>query len=183
MVKANTPPEIDMSIQSWLFNTQSVLQFPLTVIIVLSLIVTGTFVQIAPRKSLEFMDNIFGTIAFFTVPLILALSLDWATGLLAAVVSLIVFTRLKRADLDEGFVDSTEDISASNTKIVSNPHRWFVEKILGEHPVAISSDHVVTRAVAGDNNRKSNGISSSSTSLSATPFSVFTNFNSSSSNK
>jgi len=179
MVKANTTPEIDMSIQSWLFNTQTVLQFPLTIIIVLSLIVTGTFVEIAPRKSLEFMDNTIGTIVFFTVPLILALSLDWATGLLAAVVSLIVFTRLKKIDVDEGFVDSSDEGGASDTKIVSNPHRWFVEKMLGEHPVAISSDRVITRAVEEDANRKSSGISTSTNASS----SVFSNFNSSSSNK
>jgi hypothetical protein len=98
---------------------------------------------------------------------------------------LIIFTRLQESDVDEGFMDSPE------TTIVSNPNRWFVEKILGERPVAISSDRVITRAVQGDNRTSSagspgtssDGTSSSNTISTHTPSSLLDQFNSSSSNK
>jgi len=190
MVKASGPPEIDTSIESWIFNMKSILNFPVTVLTVISLLVAGSFAEIAPRKSLEFMDNVVGNVIFFMAPLAFAYGLGWPTGLLAAVVSLIIFTRLQKEDIDEGFVDSTDDMS-SVTKIVSNPHRWFVEKMLGERPVAISSDRVLTRAVeqenrtssAGSPGSSSHGTSSSNTSSNTSASSLFDQFNSSSSNK
>ena len=170
-------PVDDISIGSWIHNAHFILQFPATILIILSLLVAGTFAEIAPRKSLEFLDNPFGMILFFIIPLILTEFLDWPTGLIAAVVCLIIHTRLQKADVDEGFVDSIDDLS--DTMIVSNPHRWFVEKILGERPIMISSDRVVTHAVEEENTRNSSSSTSSYTSRS--PESSI--FNSSSSNK
>ena len=187
MVNAKVPPvpEMDTSFENWILNTKSVLNLPIMILSVISLLVAGTFAEVAPRKSLEFMDNTIGTIFFFVVPLLVCVSLGWSTGLLAAVVSLIIFTRLQESDVDEGFMDSPE------TTIVSNPNRWFVEKILGERPVAISSDRVITRAVQGDNRTSSagspgtssDGTSSSNTISTHTPSSLLDQFNSSSSNK
>jgi hypothetical protein len=87
---------------------------------------------------------------------------DWPTGLLAAVVCLIVFARLQNQDMSEGFSDNVDDGKEQNTKLVSNPHRWFVERMLGEKPVAISSDRIITSAVQGNDMHAS--ISPSSTS-------------------
>lgn len=188
MVKVGLPqPEMDMSIMAWLTNTYTVLRLPSTVISVALLLVAGTFAEIAPRKSLEFLDNTFGTVLFFIVPFVFALGLDWATGLLAAVVSLIIFARLERKDQSEGFSDVT-DVTEQSTKMISNPHRWFIERTLGERPIAISSDRVTTSSVKDQNIRTS----SSSTMYPSAPVSnqsMFTSMNlspsqsSSSSNK
>lgn len=189
MVKANVP-EVDMSLESWISNTHSILQFPVTILTVALLLVIGAFTEIAPRKSLEFLDNTPGMILLFILPLILASTFDWATGMLAVVVCLIIFTRLQKIDLDEGFLDSTDDIMSSTTKVVANPHRWFVEKTLGERPITISSDHVITRAVQDETPRRSSasntGITSSSvtyTSAHGSNSALLDEFNSSSSNK
>jgi len=188
MVKANVP-QVDMSLESWISNTHEILQFPVTILTVVILLVIGAFTEIAPRKSLEFLDNTPGMLLLFILPIILASSFDWATGMLAAVICLIVFTRLQKIDMDEGFVDSTDDTMSSSTKIISNPHRWFVEKILGESPIAISSDRVVTRVVEDENTRttslNSTGSTSNGTSTSShgSSSSLFDQFNSSSSNK
>jgi hypothetical protein len=143
--------EMDVSMAAWLANSYQVLQMPGTILSVAGLLVAGAFAEIAPRKSLEFLDNIFGSFLFFVLPLLFAIFLDWPTGLLAAVVSLILFARLQKQDSSEGFSDSLDDANDKNTKIISNTHRWFIERMLGERPVAISSDRIITSAVQDSN--------------------------------
>ena len=145
--------EVDMSLQAWLLNTREVLGHPATILTVISLLVVGTFTEIAPRKSLELLDGYFGRILFFVVPILIAVGFDWAIGLLATVVSLIIFARIQKSD-DEGFVDKKTDI-------ITQPHRWFVEKLLGERPIAISSDRIITRRVEDEDNRTSSSSSMS----------------------
>jgi hypothetical protein len=144
---ASPQEEMDMSILAWLSNTHTVLKWPGTILTVAGLLVAGAFAEIAPRKSLEFLDNTLGSCVFFILPLLCAVVLDWPTGLLAAVVSLIIFARLQKKDTSEGFSDTVDDKSEQNTKLISNPHRWFIERMLGERPVAISSDRIITSAV------------------------------------
>ena len=155
-------PVMDTSIQAWISNTQSILKFPVTILSVSGLLVAGTFAEVAPRKSLEFLDNMVGKIVFFIVPLLFAESLGWATGLLAAVVSLIIFTRLQKVDpeVEEGFVDSSGTQQNSDTSLIPNGKRWFVERVLGETPVAISSNRVRSYTVDDENPHKSSSRSS-----------------------
>jgi len=150
--------EIDTSLKAWVFNTYTMIKSPLTILSVFSLIIAGTFAEIAPRKSLEFLDSTLGSTLFFITPLSISLLLDWATGLLATVVSLIIFTRLQKDDISEGFTDDFI------TDIIPSPKRWFVEKVLGETPIAISSDRVNTKADKSDINSRTNSSSSMSTS-------------------
>jgi hypothetical protein len=175
--------EIDMSLDSWIYNTRSVLQFPLTILTIIALLIGGTFTETAPRKSLEFLDSTVGKIVFFIIPLVLGYLFSWSTGLLAAVVSLILFTRLQKIDLDEGFMDSVDsDTSDVTTKIILSPHRWFVEKILGENPMSISSDRIRTTMIQDENQRTRSSTSLSSKS-SISLIDQLETLNSSSSNK
>jgi len=113
--------------------------------------------------------------------MLIAYMIDWSTGVLAATVALIVFAKLQRGDDDEGFMDSSDsDKSDVTTKIISNSHRWFVEKILGESPVAISSDRIRTSAVQGETQRSSSSSSASETSGSSPGHSSTFSFSSSS---
>lgn len=162
--KSNNGPmveEMDTSLMAWLTNTHVVLKWPGTILTVAVLLVAGAFAEIAPRKSLEVFNNVLGSLLFFIFPLVCTYVLDWPTGLLAAVVCLIVFARLQNQVMSEGFSDNVDDGKEQNTKLVSNPHRWFVERMLGEKPVAISSDRIITSAVQGNDMHTS--ISPSST--------------------
>ena len=154
--------EMDTSLMAWLTNTHDVLKWPGTILTVAILLVAGAFAEIAPRKSLEVFNNVFGSLLFFIFPLVCTYLLDWPTGLLASVVCLIVFARLQNQDISEGFSDTVDDGKEQNTKLVSNPHRWFVERMLGEKPVAISSDRIITSAVQGNDMHTSISPSSSS---------------------
>ena len=165
---AKKEPQIDTSLKSWLLNIHKVTHCPATVVTVMGLLVAGAFAETAPRKTLGFLDNQLGHALFFIVPVIIAVLLDWATGLLAAVICLIVFARLQRSnesdDDVEGFASGTNiHDSVQTTKLISNPHRWFVEKVLGEMPVAISSDRIQTKR-AEDNDSKTSSSSSMSSS-------------------
>lgn len=155
-------PEIDTSLAAWISNIKSVLHFPGTVLTVIVLIISGAFIESASRKSLELIDNVFGRILSFAVPVGIAYFLDWQTGLLAAVVSLILFARLQKDDIQEGYLNLTGPDSVQSTKIVSNTHRWFVEKVLGEMPLAISSDRIQTKRYDDDDARTSSSSSMSS---------------------
>lgn len=155
-------PPMDTSMEAWIYNIRSVLHFPGTIITVLTLLISGAFIESASRKSLEIFDNVFGKMLSFILPVALAYFLDWPTGLLAAAVSLILFARLQKADANsEGFLSGTGD-SVQTTKLVSNTHRWFVEKVLGEMPVAISSDRIQTKRYDDDDTRTSSSSSMSS---------------------
>jgi len=144
--KLNTPiaaaaaVPMDTSIQSWIYNIRSMLQFPITILTVAGLLVTGTFAETAPRKSLEFLNNYLGKSLFFILPIILGLMLDWPTGLLAATVCMIFFARLLMPDSEEGFDDKV--VEQKETDIIPNHKRWFVESVLGERPIAISSNKI-----------------------------------------
>ena len=171
-------PEMDKSLQSWLYNIRHVLSIPITILGVAGLLVAGTFAETAPRKSLEFLNNYLGRILFFILPLFVAYTLDWATGLLAAVIALIFFARLQVDDV-EGFTDSQEGFAAKQhslnsakqsegfmdemtTEIIPTTKRWLVEKILGETPIAISSDRIRRYNTVDEDTRTSSSSSSSS---------------------
>ena len=156
--------DIDMSLFSWATNTHSVLHWPLTVLSVAGLVILGSFIEIAPRKSLEFLDTTLGRSLFFLFPFLIAVLLDWPTGLLAGVVSLIIFARLQKQDSSEGFSD-TSDGTDNSTKLISNSHRWFIERVLGESPVAISSDRITTSASKGSDVRSSSSTLSTESNL------------------
>lgn len=149
-----------IGIEDWVINVRQVLQFPLTILSVAGLLVVGAFAETAPRKSLEFLNNYIGRTVFFVAPIICGLILDWPTGLLAAAVSLILFARLQKLDIDEGFEDSVK------TDIIPNSKRWFIETVLGESPVAISSDKIKRNYTSDEDARtsSSSAMSSSGTS-------------------
>ena len=152
---------IDSSLETWILNVRHVLHFPVTILSVAGLLVAGAFAETAPRKSLEFLDNYIGHTVFFVLPLICGLVLDWPTGLLAAAVSLILFARLQKPDSKEGFDDSVN--RDMETDIIPNSKRWFVESVLGETPIAISSDKI-KRGYTSDEDTKTNSSSSMSSS-------------------
>ena len=74
------------------------------------------------------------------------------------IVALIVFARLQTEDDEEGF-DGNQPVTdtINSTKIIGTTHRWFVEKVLGERPIAISADKVITDAVSDSDNRTNSG--------------------------
>lgn len=165
--KAQAEPLIDTSLEAWIYNIRSVLHFPSTIFLIIGLLVLGTFIENVPRKVVQLLDNSLGMTALFIFPLLISLFISWPAGLLAACISLIVFARIQKiaatpSEDEEGFLSGSDD-TVQTTKLVSNPHRWFVEQVLGETPVAISSDRIQTKRTEDNDNRTSSSSSMSST--------------------
>ena len=164
--KAQAEPLIDTSLEAWIYNIRSVLHFPSTIFLIIGLLVLGTFIENVPRKVIQLLDNFLGMTVLFIFPLGVSLFIGWPAGLLAACISLIVFARIKkigttRDEDEEGFLSGSDD-TVQTTKLVSNPHRWFVEQVLGETPLAISSDRIQTKRTEDNDNRTSSSSSMSS---------------------
>ena len=158
--------EMDTSLKGWLFNTHTTIKSPMTVISVILLLIAGSFAEIAPRKSLEFLDSTLGSMLLFVSPFVVSGILDWPTGLLTAVISLIIVARLQRYEVSEGFGNNGDDDGSMITELIPNPKRWFVEKILGETPIAISSDRVSSSKMKDIDTRTSSSSSMSSSGTS-----------------
>ena len=156
---SNASPEIDFSAESWIYNIRTTLYTPYMLFSLIGLVVAGSFLEMTSRKSLDLLDNVVGKTALFLMPFYFAYTADWAMGLLAAVVSMIIFSKLKVEDKEEGFVNESDTDDGISTKLVTNSRRWFIEKVLGEHPVAIADDRVITRAVS-DQDMRTNSASS-----------------------
>lgn len=172
-------PPVGNTLEDWIYNIRTTLHFPTTVILILVLLIGGTFIETAPRKSLAFLDCTIGHMCLFIFPLLIALFVGWAAGLLAASISLIIFAHLQNNDdgilaSNEGFLSATDD-TVLTTKLVSNPHRWFVEKVLGEMPVAISSDRIQTKRLEDNDTRTSSSSSMSSSFSSDSAYSSSSN--------
>jgi len=164
--KAQAEPVIDTSLEAWVYNIRSVLHFPSTIFLIIGLLVLGTFIENVPRKVIQLLDNFLGMTVLFIFPLLVSLFIGWPAGLLAACISLIVFARIKKMDTtetedEEGFLSGSDD-TVQTTKLVSNPHRWFVEQVLGETPLAISSDRIQTKRTEDNDTRTSSSSSMSS---------------------
>jgi len=155
---------MDTSIESWIYNIRFVLHFPITILTVAGLLVVGTFAETAPRKSLEFLNNYLGKSLFFILPIALGLMLDWPTGLLAATVCMIFFARLLIPHNEEGFDDKV--LEGKETEIIPNHKRWFVESVLGEQPIAISSNKIYRLGTQDIDSRTSSSSAMSSTGTS-----------------
>ena len=171
--KAQAEPLIDTSLEAWIYNIRSVLHFPSTIFLIIGLLVLGTFIENVPRKVIQLLDNFLGMTVLFIFPLGVSLFIGWPAGLLAACISLIVFARIKkigttRDEDEEGFLSGSDD-TVQTTKLVSNPHRWFVEQVLGETPLAISSDRIQTKRKEDNDNRTSSSSSMSSSYTSDSP--------------
>lgn len=166
---------MDTSVESWIYNIRTTLNAPTWLFSTLALLILGTFAESVPGDTLTFLDNSLGHAALFGVPLIVSLYMDWAAGLLTASIALIIFARLKRAEgtpfegtpfegtpLKEGFLSDAND-TVQTTKFVSNPHRWFVEQVLGETPIAAVTDRIQTKRQEDNDSRTSSSSSMATT--------------------
>jgi len=113
----------------WIENMYTTLIFPAKILTVFGLILLGTYIEISPRKSIEMLESHFLLFLLFCLPFFFVYMIDWPTGLLAATIVLITYSRLQKQDSEtEGFT--------TNTSITSESTQWFVEQLLGETNVA-----------------------------------------------
>ena len=132
--------------------------------ILLGLVLLSVYVSRVPKSTLHlFSKPLFQVLGLAAVVLITSVY-GWIHGILAALAFALLVSRSLRR-VGEGMADyiSIEPnvmvIEDSNSVVVPENHRWFLEKVMGETPVLIREKEVKTSAVQ-DFSEKSMGASS-----------------------
>lgn len=95
-----------------------------------------------PIEYRVFADSLLGKLFGTALVFFVTESLGWVYGLLTAMAFLLLLHGAPRLNGVEGFDGGG---SVSEKKTVGK--RWFVERVLNEHPVAIATDQVKTQAI------------------------------------
>ena len=101
------------------------------------LILLITYSPSLPTEYRTVADSMLGRILGLAAVFSVLQTMGWIYGLLTALAFLMI---LHHAPRQEGFEGTLSDKKAKGT-------RWFVEKVLGEHPTIISTDQVITHAI------------------------------------
>jgi hypothetical protein len=108
------------------------------------LILIIVYSPIIPVEYRVFADSLLGRVFGVAIVYGVIESLGWIYGLLTALAFLLVLNGAPRID-----TRSLEAFDGGGTvtekKIIGK--RWFVEKVLGEHPKKIATDKVTTSAI------------------------------------
>ena len=111
------------------------------------------YVRQIPASVLIQLNRIIGRIFLFAITLVVADMYSWTYGVMMALLAILILATNPRI---EGFEDTTD------IKLVINPKRWFIEKVLNEHPSGIAEDKVTTTAIQDQGRSASTPSSSNS---------------------
>jgi hypothetical protein len=108
------------------------------------LILIIVYSPLIPTEYRIFTDSILGKIFGIAIVYGVVESLGWVYGLLTALAFLLILNGAPRTDTSalEAFDGGG---TVTEKRIVGK--RWFVEKVLGEHPKKIATDKVTTSAI------------------------------------
>jgi hypothetical protein len=114
--------------------------FPLLYGAIMVLLIT--YAHVVPMNLRMFADSLLGRLLAIGAIYGVVHGLGWIYGLLTAMAFLLILHGAVRNPLSslEGFDGGTSEKKVSG-------RRWFVEKVLGETPAAISTDRVTTQPV------------------------------------
>lgn len=104
-----------------------------------------TFVKEIPIAIRSQAGTTLGRLFLFVLTIAIGHFYCWTSGLLMAVLALLLLSMSPRL-AREGFENVT------SLKLVTNSDRWFVEKVLKEHPVAFEEEDVRTQAIQDSSN-------------------------------
>ena len=108
------------------------------------LVITIVYSPVIPTEYRSFADSMLGRVLGIAFVYGVIESMGWVYGLLTALAFLLIINgapRTENAAL-EGFDGGG---TVTEKRIIGK--RWFVEKVLGEHPKKIATDKVITSAI------------------------------------
>jgi hypothetical protein len=127
-------------LQVFLMNLDS----PAKLVFGFALILVIVYAPVIPAEYRIFADSLLGRVVAVAAIYGVVEAFGWVYGLLAAMAYILVLNGAPRLDAIglEGFDGGG---TVSEKKIIGK--RWFVDKVLGEHPKKIATDRVYTSAV------------------------------------
>jgi hypothetical protein len=127
-----------------LHTLMSNLDSPVKLLYGFILVLIIVYSTVIPTEYRVFADSLLGRVFGIAIVYGVIESLGWVYGILTALAFLLVIT-----GAPSNFYAGTEAFDGGGTvtekKIVGK--RWFVEKVLGEHPKKIATDKVTTSAI------------------------------------
>lgn len=114
-----------------------------------ALVIAIVFVKEIPLEVRSLAGSPFGRLALFLGTIMLANYYLWITGLLMAILSLLLLSLGPRT-VQEGF-----QAPYSSMKLITEKDKWWVEKVFKENPIAIQEDGVETKAIQDGSNGSS----------------------------
>jgi len=124
-------------------------------IYVISLLTIGiVFVKEIPIEVRSMAGTILGKTGIFFGTILIAQHYSWVSGLLMAILSVLVLSLGPRTRA-EGF----QAPYTTNMKIVTDKEKWWVEKVFKENPIGIQEDNVITKAIQDNSNGSSSNSS------------------------
>jgi hypothetical protein len=114
------------------------------------LVLTIVFVKEFPLEIRAYAGTIPGKVVLFFATLIIADKYSWVSGLLMALLSLLLLSLGPRT-VAEGF----QSPYTNNMKIITDKEKWWVEKVFKENPLAIQEDIVNTKQIQDGSNSSS----------------------------
>ena len=134
-------PQVD-KITQFFHATLSHLDSPSRLLYGFILVLAIVYSSVIPSEYRTFADSLLGKLFGIAAVFFVTHSLGWVYGLLTALAFLLLLHGAPRKSGIEGFDGGG---SVSEKKTVGK--RWFVERVLNERPVAISTDQVKTQAI------------------------------------
>ncbi len=108
------------------------------------LIILIVYSPLIPSEYRIFADSLLGKLFGVAIVYGVVESLGWVYGLLTALAFLLILNGAPRT-VTTGLEGFDGGGTVTEKKIVGK--RWFVEKVLGEHPKKIATDKVTTSAI------------------------------------
>jgi hypothetical protein len=103
-----------------------------------------TFVREIPISIRSQASTTLGRFFLFTLTIAIGEYYCWTSGLLMAVLTLLLLSMSPR--------NSREGFQTTSLKLVTNSDRWFIEKVLKENPTAFEEQDVSTQAIQDSSN-------------------------------
>jgi hypothetical protein len=110
--------------------------------VVSGLIIAITFVKEVPISIRGHAGGLLGRTLLFFATLFIADQYSWVSGLLMAILTLLLLSLGPRT-VAEGFQSPYD----TNIKLITDKEKWFVEKVFHENPIGIQEDKVRTKAI------------------------------------
>lgn len=139
--------------------------------ILIGLVLASVYVTRIPQSKLLLFKRVWVQGLSLIVILGLTLRQGWVHGILAVLAFALILSRAIRVSKDqEGLADYIPVVALPQTEIIVDEpdteqipqgHRWFVERVLNEHPFLIREKEVKTSAIQ-DLSERSMGSSTSS---------------------
>jgi hypothetical protein len=122
---------------------------PTQVLLLLVIFLGVVFLPKLPTELADQSDTVYGRLFHSGLVYFVTQTYGWPTGIVMALFSALLIS----AGSNQRLPGSIKEGFNSDITIIDSSHKWFVEKVLGENPLLIEEENVITMPVQSTNRR------------------------------